>query len=163
MRNVDDLNLRIMLAASIWGVVLAWGHNALVGYLSEQASPLLFQSISRILQILFALLYPVLISRLMRRRTLFWANPLTFSMLGSLLGLMVFTLVRYVLGQFWFDAGLTALLCVFFLTVGASRANTLPVLEQERKDHFASWEELSGLSVLSLMFLQVPSLLDSAY
>ena len=162
MKTIDHVNVRIMLASSIWGIALDLGHHVLMEYLSSVMSPPLPQFIAIVLASLSMMLYPLLMSLIMRQRTSLWINPLTYGMLGSMLGLMALMLVRSLLRQLWLDAGLFAFGVWFILSFVASRANTIPALEKERKSHLSSWDELNSLSVLSLVFFQVPSLLGNA-
>ena len=162
MKTIDDLNIRIMLASSIWGIALGLGCDVLVEYLPGVLSPLLFQFISRMLRFLFMMLYPLLVSLIIWRRTSFWINPLMFSMLGSMLGLAGFTLVMCLLRQLWSDAAIMTLIVCSIPIFAIPRFNTIPMLEKERKSHPSSWEELNSLSLLSLLFLQVPFLLGNA-
>jgi hypothetical protein len=162
MRTIDDLNIRIILASSIWGFALGLGYNVLVEYLSGVIAPLLFQLISRILGFLFMMLYPLLVSLIMRRRTSFWINPLMFSMSGSMLGFSGLMLARSLLRQLWSGAAIIMALFSSILIFAVPKVNTIPVLEKERKSHPLSWEELNSLSLLNLMFLQVPFLPGNA-
>jgi hypothetical protein len=162
MKIADDLNRRIMLAALIWGFALHWGHDVLMEYLSRVISPPLFQFTSTTMRVLFMMLYPLLVTLIMRQRTSLWINPLMYGLLGSMLGSLAFMLVWCLCRQLWSTAVLFAFMVWFIWGFIAPRTDATPALEKERNDRPSVWEELNSLSLLSLVFLRVPFLLDNA-
>ena len=155
MKTIDHLNRRIMLAASIWAIALDLVHKVLA------IPPPLSQFISPVLAFLSILLYPLLLSLIMKQRTSLWINPLMFSMIGSMPSLAVLALVESLLGQQWPDAGLFALAVWLFLYVLVPRTSAIPALEKERQN-LSLRDELNSLSWLNFALFQIPFLLDDA-
>ncbi len=153
--TIDRLNVRIMLAASVWGIALHLGSMAVLVYLPGTVSPLLAQCIFGVLVFLAILLYPLLVSFVMKRRTSLWLNPFMFGMIGSMLGTSAFSLLEALHSRRWVDAGLWALVFCGILRA-VLRINAIPRLEEERENHPTLWGELNALPWLRLMFLQVP-------
>ncbi|MBN2002260.1 MAG: hypothetical protein JXA21_02790 [Anaerolineae bacterium] len=161
MGKVGNFSMRVMLAAAIWCIALQSGLYALRGVLARVTPSGLYGPAYTILSVLAMILYPLLISYLMKRRTSLWANSLLFGQWGGVLGSMGFTMVQSLFERHWTTALLIVAVMGFIVGIANPKTHKMPALKEDRDIPPAVWEALNSLSLLSLLFLQVPFLSDT--
>lgn len=158
MKTIEPFNLRLTLAALLWGLVLHLGRDLFLGYLSGRLSPPQYEIAFMALAALTLLLFPLIVFFAMKWRTGLWMTPLVFSLLGTALSAVISMAIVYLRLQDWVTAGILIVGTVVFAVILSPQLKPVLAKAREFEGSPEQWDQLNELSLLRVLFLQIPSI-----
>jgi hypothetical protein len=146
MKSLQRANINALLSSLIWGMIMSLAIKFSATFLTNPR-------LLALLQYGGVLLYPILISIIVRKKTELWLNLCFFSLVGgvaSFTSLVFFTAFQ---NKVWTNIGL---LPIFFVVILFLIPKIEPVLQNEWNSPF--WEKLNQSSFIEFSFLQFHSL-----
>ena len=150
MKSLQRANINVLLSSLIWGMIMSLAIKFSVTFSTNQR-------LLALLQYGGVLLYPILVSIIVRKKTELWLNLCFFSIVGgvaSFTGLALFTAFQ---NKVWTNIGF---LPIFFVMILFLIPKIEPVLQNEWNSPF--WEKLNQSSFIEFFFLQFHSIDNNA-
>lgn len=157
MKSQQRVNNYILISALIWGLIIAlavWSSRWFV------ADDKLFAILWHGGNFLALLLYPLLVSILLHKKTHLWINAFVFSLVGSMLASMAVFSLRAFQDGAWSNLVWVLLSIGFIGQVLIPRLDQIPALQSEWSSPL--WKDLNASSFIEFLFLQLYSINDSA-
>ena len=150
MKSFQRANINAFFSALIWGMIMSL-------VIKISFSSLTNQRLVAILQYGGVLLYPVLVSIIVRKKTELWLNTCYFSLVGGVISFMSFDLFSAFQNQAWTNI---IFLPIFLGLVLFSIPQIEPALQHDWNSPL--WETLNQSSFLEFFFLQFHSFDNNA-
>ena len=150
MKSFQRANINAFFSALIWGLIMSLAIKVSFSSLSNQR-------LVAALQYGGVLLYPVLVSIIVRKKTELWLNTCYFSLVGGVVSFMSFGLFSAFQNQAWTNI---IFLPIFLGLVLFSIPKIEPALQHDWNSPL--WETLNQSSFLEFLFLQFHSIDNNA-
>ncbi len=151
MKSFQRANINAFFSALIWGVIMSL-------VIKVSFSSLTNQRLVAILQYGSVLLYPVLVSIIVRKKTELWLNPCYFSLMGGMTSFFLsLNLLSVYQNIVWTNI---VFLFIFIAMVLYSIPQVEPALQHDWNSPF--WEKLNQSSFIEFFFLQFHSIDNNA-
>jgi len=150
MKSLQRANINALLSSIIWGMIMSLAIKFSVTFLTNQR-------LLALLQYGGVLLYPILVSIIVRKKTELWLNLCFFSIVGGLASFTSLSFFAAIQNKVWTNIGL---LPIFFVVILFLIPKIEPVLQNEWNSPF--WEKLNESSFIEFFSLQFHSLDNNA-
>ena len=150
MKSLQRANINAFLSSLIWGMIMSLAIKFSVTFLTNQR-------LLALLQYGGVLLYPVLVSIIVRKKTELWLNLCFFSLVGGVVSFTSFGFFSAFQNKVWTNIGL---LPIFFVMILFLIPKIEPALQNEWNSPF--WEKLNQSSFIGFFFLQFHSIDNNA-
>jgi hypothetical protein len=150
MKSLQRANINALLSSLIWGMIMSLAIKFSVTFLTNQR-------LLALLQYGGVLLYPILISIIVRKKTELWLNLCFFSIVGGVASFTSLGFFTAIQNKVWTNIGL---LPIFFVMILFLIPKIEPVLQTEWNSPF--WEKLNQSSFIEFFSLQFHSLDNNA-
>ena len=150
MKSLQRANINALLSSLIWGMIMSLAIKFSVTFLTNQR-------LLALLQYGGVLLYPILISIIVRKKTELWLNLCFFSIVGGVVSFTSLGFFAAIQNKVWINIGL---LPIFFVMILFIIPQIEPVLQTEWNSPF--WEKFNQSSFIEFFSLQFHSLDNNA-
>ena len=150
MKSLQRANINTLLSSLIWGMIMSLAIKFSVTFLTNQR-------LLALLQYGGVLLYPILISIIVRKKTELWLNLCFFSLVGGIASFTSLGFFAAIQNKAWTNIGL---LPIFFVMILFLIPKIEPALQNEWNSPF--WEKLNQSSFIEFFFLQFHSIDNNA-
>jgi hypothetical protein len=150
MKSLQRANINALLSSLIWGMIMSLAIKFSVTFLTNQ-------KLLALLQYCGVLLYPILTSIIVRKKTELWLNLCFFSIVGGVASFTSLGFFAAIQNKVWTNIGL---LPIFFVVILFLIPKIEPVLQNEWNSPF--WEKLNQSSFIEFFSLQFHSLDNNA-
>ncbi len=150
MKSLQRANINALLSSLIWGMIMSLAIKFSVTFLTNQR-------LLALLQYGGVLLYPILISIIVRKKTELWLNLCFFSIVGGVASFTSLGFFTAFQNKVWTNIGL---LPIFFVVILFLIPKIEPILQNEWNLPF--WEKLNQSSFIEFFSLQFHSLDNNA-
>jgi hypothetical protein len=157
MRSQHRANINALLAALIWGLIISFAIRASRQFFIDDR---LFDILWYGGNLLVLVLYPLLVSFILRKKTDLWLNVCFFSMVGSVLSILGMFLFSAFQNKAWINIGLGVLGIWLFTQLLIPGFEQNPAVQREWASPL--WERLNDSSLLEFLFCQFSSIGDDA-
>jgi len=158
MDPITRLNRQSLEAGLMWAVVLHVARQVLLIILNLSEGQPAQQIASGALFFVAFLAYPMLLNAIMQVKTSCWRNPMVHATAGSVLALLGILLISTLGSGMWLEATVSGLGIWLLLGTMLPWAGATKFLTQERGHHKKQWKRLGQLTLIQLVFLQIPLL-----
>ena len=154
MKPQHQANTNLLLSSFIWGLALGLAALAAGQFFANNA--LLHKILSSGGVFLSMLLYPLLVTAILRRKANLRFNIFFFSVVGGILSMLSTLLFSAFQDKEWTMVAICVIGAGFILQTSVSAFEKM--LAVQREWSLPVWERLNDLSLLSFLLLQFPDL-----
>jgi len=141
-------NKNALLSGLIWGVILSSISRTTLQYLPYGLWNIIWYGGN----FLALMLYPIIVSALVRKKTGLWINTLFFSACGSSLSIWASSMIRSIQAQAWMNLGINMALLIFVAWKLWPFMKKSYAMESEHDS--PNWTKLNDSSLTDFLFLR---------